>query len=106
MELTGSQSGNKVLEVGGLVQVCQFSLDGNTYCYKNLFELRETYSHNKPVQPGDSGAWVCQGEGSNIGWCGIVVGGDSLIGYAQFSEKVHAWIKGKGYDLDLVSIQG
>lgn len=76
------------------------SASGEYYCFKNLFELRWPSSwrllYGSPVRQGDSGAWVCNPNSAGWGWCGMVIGGDRLIGYAQYSESVQEWwVKGK-----------
>jgi hypothetical protein len=94
VETTGRTSGHRLLEIGGMAVTYQFqsSPGGPKYCFKNLFELRWTYSNtNPPVQPGDSGSWVCMPDSTGLAWCGMVIGGDRMIGYAVFSEKIENW---------------
>ena len=96
VEIAGKSSGIRRLVIGGLAVTYRFrSYNGEYYCFKNLFELRwPSYWRlmgGSPVESGDSGAWVCNANSSSFGWCGMVVGGDRLLGYAQFSETVQAW---------------
>ncbi len=96
VEMAGKSSGIRRLVVGGLAATYRFrSYSGEYYCFKNLFELRwPSYWRvigGSPVESGDSGAWVCNPNSSGFGWCGMVLGGDRLLGYAQFSETVQYW---------------
>jgi len=96
VEIAGKSSGIRRLVIGGLAVTYRFrSYTGEYYCFKNLFELRwPNYWRvigGSPVESGDSGSWVCNPNSSGFGWCGMVVGGDRLLGYAQFSENVQNW---------------
>jgi hypothetical protein len=98
VEIAGKSSGNRKLAIGGLAVTYRFrSHNGDYFCFKNLFELRwPSYWHllsGSPVQSGDSGAWVCNPSASGFAWCGMVVGGDRVLGYAQFSESIQDWCK-------------
>jgi hypothetical protein len=97
VETTGRTSGHRLLEVGGMAVTYQFEAfpGGPKYCFKNLFEIRWPYfsslKKRPPVQPGDSGSWVCMPNSTGCVWCGMVVGGDRVNGYATFAENVEKW---------------
>jgi len=104
VETTGRTSGHRLLEIGGMAVTYQFqaSPGGPKYCFKNLFEVRWPYSSKKPpVQAGDSGSWVCMPDSSGLVWCGMVIGGDRMIGYAAFTEKIENWWSGPPLSLKL-----
>jgi hypothetical protein len=95
IEFTGRSSGYSKRLVGGLAVIYEFSHFNEKFCYKNLFEIRFPIHNpirlNPPVKPGDSGAWVCNYSKSGKSWCGVVIGGDTVQGYATFSETMKDW---------------
>jgi hypothetical protein len=104
VETTGRTSGHRLLEIGGMAVTYQFQASpaGPKYCFKNLFEVRWPYSNRKPpVQPGDSGSWVCMPDSTGLAWCGMIIGGDRMIGYAAFTEKIENWWSGPPLSLKL-----
>lgn len=106
IEFAGRTSGHRIAEVGGLAVFYRLKLGGNTYCFRNLFEVRwqdffRTFL-GPIVRGGDSGAWVCAASAQGMGWCGQIIGEDRNIGYAAFAENtVEAWKK-MGRQLDVV----
>lgn len=103
VELTGKTSGHRTLEIGGLGACYKFQDHNNTYCFRNLIELRYPSgvipSISSPIQGGDSGAWVCIPSGQGYEWCGMVIGEDRRRGYAIFSEAIEDWWKNQGLTL-------
>lgn len=70
------------------------------FCYDDLFEIRTPYGSTSPVQGGDSGAWVQaqDAQGQDM-WAGMVVGGDSQIGFAMPAEAIKNWWTKSGLNL-------
>ena len=71
----------------------------NPYCFEHLFEIRWPRFMRtivgRPVQRGDSGAWVLVSTGSGQRMGGMAIAGDRLLGYAVFAENVAEWAKNK-----------
>ncbi len=106
VDITGKQSGSRVLEVGGLGLTYRMrDTDKNYFCFHHLFELRWPrwwrVMTSRPVQRGDSGAWVLTSGIDGSEWAGMAIAGDRLIGYAIFAEEVVSWAK-RDHKLDLV----
>jgi hypothetical protein len=104
VETTGRTSGHRLLEIGGMAVTYQFeaSTGGPKYCFKNLFEIRWPRLKRKPpVQSGDSGSWVCLPSSNGFAWCGMVIGGDRVNGYAAFAEYVENWWKAPPLSMQL-----
>jgi hypothetical protein len=103
VEFTGRSSGHKAVKIGGLAVAFRLYGNGQFYCFRNLFELRAksrwSLLRGRPVRPGDSGAWVCNANSTGFGWCGMVIGGDRVSGYAVFSQNIEDWWKGQGLGL-------
>lgn len=105
VEIAGKTSGHRNLEIGGLAICYKFSdSNNNTYCFRNLIELRYpsgaiTPAISSPIQSGDSGAWVCISSGQGYEFSGMVIGEDRRRGYATFSETIEDWWKGQGLNL-------
>lgn len=92
----GRTSGHRICEVGGAVQYYKLELNGQSYCFRDLFEIRWisfTRSLFGPlVKGGDSGSWVCSETDQGPGWCGQVIGDDRHIGYVAYAEStIEAW---------------
>jgi len=106
VEMIGKQSGSRLLEVGGLgVTYRMRDSDSNFFCFHHVFELRwprwwRAFT-SRPVQRGDSGAWLLASGINGNEWAGMAFAGDRLIGYAIFADDVLAWAK-RDYKLDLV----
>jgi hypothetical protein len=98
IELVGRTSGHKRLEIGGISVAYRITdSDKKHYCFHNLIELKDP-SHwsnviSSPVQPGDSGAWICTPSSQGFEWCGMVIGGDRYVGFAVSSEAIEDWWK-------------
>ncbi len=97
VDFAGKQSGARILEVGGLALTYKLhdAITSDVYCFTELFEVRwprlgQTMLH-RPVQRGDSGAWVLASGPSGLEWAGMVIAGDRLIGYAVFAENIIDW---------------
>jgi hypothetical protein len=92
LEMTGRTSDWKVLEYGGITPYHNLynPNTGETYCYENPLMLRDS-SGSQPVKPGDSGAWVCAPTDQGYAWAGMVVGGDSQVGFAVSAEASKSW---------------
>ncbi|MFL5386285.1 MAG: hypothetical protein ACJ8GN_27525 [Longimicrobiaceae bacterium] len=94
----GRTSSHRIAEVGGLALFYRLRMNGQTYCFNDLFEVRwRSFIRaclGPVVQAGDSGAWVCAETSQGPGWCGQVIGEDRRVGYAAFAENtITAWAK-------------
>lgn len=92
----GRTSGHRIAEVGGLAVFYRLQVDGQAYCFRDLFEIRwRSIIHTllwPVVRAGDSGAWVCAETDRGPGWCGQIIGEDRRVGYATFAENnITAW---------------
>ena len=104
VEISG-RSGRRCLYTGGLLVLGSLLIGKDRYCFKNLMEIKRASAQNwgvtgtisRPVNPGDSGAWVIQEGPLGPEWCGMVVGGAGPVGYAVFAENILAWLDGKGH---------
>jgi hypothetical protein len=92
LELTGRTSDWKVLEYGGVTPYHNLhnTSTGDVYCYEDPLMLRDS-GGAQPVQPGDSGAWVCAPSDNGYSWAGMVVGGDGQVGFAVSAEALKSW---------------
>jgi hypothetical protein len=104
VDVAGKRSGLQALRVGGLSVSNPVSIDGQSHCFKDLFELTRLSRHwgatgtaRQPVRPGDSGAWVIAQGPLGPEWCGMVLGGGGPVGYAMFSEFVDDWLAAEGF---------
>ena len=108
VDIAGKHSGPRVLEIGGLAITYRLrDSTGNIYCFKDLFELRWPRwwrgIGGRPVQHGDSGAWVLASQASGTEWVGMALAGDRLVGYAMFAENIVDWAKAScGLNLSVV----
>jgi hypothetical protein len=98
LEMAGKQSGSRALEIGGLAVTYRLrDSGGSLYCFKELFELRWPRLWRaiggRPVQRGDSGAWLLSLQATGTEWVGMALAGDRLIGYAMFAENIVDWAK-------------
>lgn len=96
VEITGRSSKNRSLRIGALVAAIRLSDNkGDNYCYSNLFEVKwPRFSRvilSRPIQSGDSGAWVCAASGSGFDFLGMIVGGNRTVGYANLSRTIEDW---------------
>ncbi len=102
----GRTSGNRIAEVGGLGIFYRLKMNGQTYCFRDLFEIRwrsfiRTF-FGPVVQAGDSGAWVCAETDQGPAWCGQIIGEDRRVGYAAFAENTIAAWSDEGKHLSVV----
>ena len=97
VEIVGKRSGTRTLEVGGLALTYQLRdrVTGLLYCFNHLFELRWPsfwkLIAGRPVQAGDSGAWVLEARATGQQWTGMAIAGDRLVGYACFASDIQDW---------------
>ncbi len=108
VDVAGKQSGSRLLQVGGLgVTYRMRDSANNFFCFHHLFELKWPrwwrVIASRPVQKGDSGAWVITSGVNGSEWAGIAIAGDRLIGYATFAEEVIDWARAD-HKLDLVIV--
>lgn len=105
IEFAGRTSGHRVAEVGGLAIFYRMRMNGKTYCFRDLFEVRWKNwfrtLRGPIVQAGDSGAWVCAATAQGMGWCGQILGEDRNVGYAAFAENTVAAWGNTGKQLDV-----
>ncbi|MBX7209561.1 MAG: hypothetical protein K1X78_14690 [Verrucomicrobiaceae bacterium] len=93
MKLSGRTSGTTWVSCGGLAlfRLLKDSASSDEFCYDELIEVRSPHGA-QPVQPGDSGAWLqAQDSTGTDMWAGMVVGGDSQIGYAMPASAIENW---------------
>jgi hypothetical protein len=92
LEMTGLTSDWKPLLYGGITPYHNIhnTTTDEVYCYENPLLLRDS-SGKQPVQPGDSGAWVCTSSNQGYAWAGMVVGGDGQVGFAVSAEALKHW---------------
>jgi len=93
MKMTGAESGNSAYQIGG---VC-LTYEIGPYCCQCLFELRappanfifQRLAHMVAKLPkgGDSGSWI-ETDSDSPDWCGLLVGGDHLLGYACEAQDI------------------
>jgi hypothetical protein len=92
LEMTGRTSDWKVLFYGG--ETCFHNLHirstGDVCCYEDPIILRDP-TGNKPVDGGDSGAWICVPGDDGYHWAGMVVGGDGQVGFAVSADALKNW---------------
>lgn len=102
----GRTSGNRIAEVGGLALFYRLQMNGQAYCFRDLFEIRWRSTMRAllgpVVQAGDSGSWVSAETDVGPGWCGQIIGEDRHVGYATFAENTQAAWSTKGRDLSVV----
>jgi hypothetical protein len=96
VEITGRSSRNRHLRIGNLVAAIRLAdHKGNKYCFGNLLEIKwPSFSRvvlGRPIQSGDSGAWVCASSASGFDFLGMVVAGNRSIGYANLSRSIEDW---------------
>ena len=96
LTFVGRTSGSRVAQVGGLGVFYRLEVNGQAFCFRDLFEVRwRSYFRSlvsPVVQGGDSGAWVCAETDRGPGWCGQIIGEDRHVGYAAYAENiVRAW---------------
>jgi hypothetical protein len=98
VQYVGKESGPtpKRLVVGGLNVTYRIKDDAaNYFCFENTFQIRLPrslrHTGTPPVEPGDSGAWLCVHDTTGYSWAGVVIGCDDDIGYAIFSDAVTGW---------------
>lgn len=105
VDMAGKKSGSRILEIGGLALTYRLrDANGNFFCFKELFELRGPrwwrVTGGRPVQRGDSGAWLLSSPANGTEWVGMALAGDRLVGYAMFAENVAEWAQNT-YGLDI-----
>src|SRR5258705_68753 len=80
------------------------SLQGIKHCFNHLIELKQPSIFNlalkRPVQGGDSGAWVFVQGQTGLEWCAMIVGEDRQTGYAIMSDRIQGFLQSKGYTLN------
>ena len=106
----GRTSGHRTAEVGGLAVFYRFQIGGQTYCFRDLFEVRwrslARMLLGSVVHAGDSGAWVCAETDQGPGWCGQVIGEDRRVGYAAFAQNIIDEWSSAGRHLQVRSLFG
>lgn len=94
LQITGRTSDWKRLQRGPVAPYYNVKnkKTGDEYCFENALILRDP-TGVCPVQPGDSGAWLCKETANDYLWAGMVVGGDSQLGLAIAANELMQWIK-------------
>lgn len=105
VQFAGRTSGVVQRSCGGYAahRLLKDNRSSDEFCYDDLFEIRDPYGKQQPVQGGDSGAWVQTLD--NLGrdmWAGMVVGGDAQIGYAMPASAIENWWKNLGLNLAIL----
>ncbi len=84
-------------EIGGLAVTYDLQHGSSVYCFEKIFEMRpcsipyvQVAQNISPVQLGDSGAAIVGYTKNDCGWWGNVLGTDSFMGYATYSEHTYA----------------
>jgi hypothetical protein len=99
IQMYGQATRYHQFEIGGLTVSYELGLNGDIYCFENLFEVRGVPVRNLAAslqrallnvpEPGDSGAWICVPTKANCAdFAGMLIGGDLLMGYAMFTDTV------------------
>jgi len=105
VEMAGRTSGYSRLLLGDAIIVKKIKMDGQTYCFKRLMQVRHrrllSLFLSRPVSKGDSGAWVCAQGVSGTEWCGMIIAEDRLCGYAISSEDILVWLENNKFKLSL-----
>ena len=104
IDLIGRTSGHRTLSVGALAVTYRFMNEsGGYHCMHDLFEVRwPQFARtvlSRPISGGDSGSWVVAQGSKGPEWCGMVVGGDRVRGYATFAEHILNTTSAAGYSL-------
>jgi len=103
VKFTGRSSGHRTVKVGGLGVIYQLRWAGQTYCFRNLVQLSWPKFYQliggRPVNRGDSGAWICNPDPNGMGWCGMIIGDDRLHGYAVYAQTIEQWWQQQGLPL-------
>jgi len=87
--------------------LCDFSIHHSTPVYpgalRNLVQLSWPKFYQliggRPVNRGDSGAWICNPDPNGMGWCGMIIGDDRLHGYAVYAQTIEQWWQQQGLPL-------
>ena len=102
IKFAGRTSGLAQRSFGGLAahRLIKDIATGDELCYDMLIEVREPFGKHPAVQGGDSGAWVhaVDDSGQDM-WAGMIVGGDSQIGYAMPASAIEKWWQTLGLNL-------
>jgi hypothetical protein len=103
LEVTGRSSDWKVLQYGGPTPFYNIEdrSTGKVHCFENPIMLRDSTGH-MPVKEGDSGAWLCVPAHSGYRWAGMVIGGDSQVGFAVSASALKSWWEDAPRNLRLV----
>ena len=102
IEYTGRSTGYTRLLTGavGVIQEVR-GKNGDSFCFKELIELREPstlqLAMRRPVQGGDSGAWVTMQGETGTEWCAMVVAEDRQSGYAIPAETIMDYLHSNGF---------
>jgi hypothetical protein len=102
VEVMGRTTKHSFLSVGGLAVWYKMAHQKKFYCFKYLFEVGSAYGSSGTIKGGDSGAPICTANGTGNGWCGMIVGCDSLQGFAMYSESIENWWKSNKYTFSLM----
>jgi hypothetical protein len=79
----------------------QLDINGVPTCFGDLLVLRDRHysSVMTPIaQPGDSGAWIIGADEMEIGWDGVLIGGDGPHVYCSYAENIMTTV-GPSYGL-------
>ena len=107
IEYNGRSSGHQTLVIGGILysQEVDDPISGQKCCFSNLIELRQpSFLHlcfKRPVESGDSGAWILGSGATGLEWCGMIVAENRQSGYAIRSEDILKHLSAQGYNLEI-----
>jgi hypothetical protein len=92
LETTGRTSDWKVLQYGSNTPYYNIKVrsTGDNHCFENPLFLRDP-TGRRPVDEGDSGAWICVSGNAGCHWAGMIVGGDGQVGFAVSARALKSW---------------
>jgi hypothetical protein len=93
VEFNGRSSGLRRLRTGSIGATYKlYDKDKNEFIVRNLIQIEWgnlfDLAYHRPVQSGDSGAWLTLEGENGPEWCGLVVAEDRLRGWAIPSEDI------------------
>lgn len=102
IDYTGRTSGFQSLSLGGISVIQEITdHNGRKYCMNHLIEIKRPtmlgLALNRPVNGGDSGAWIVTQGSAGTEWCGMIVAEERQTGYAIGSDAILAYLNNNGF---------